>query len=237
MLRLALTCLTILAWPLPVMAQDGHASPGIDEAGLEVESDIERIAAPLPRLFPHWDRYLEMDAANRSHFTLAYEIRSDRGVPPEDIRLWYDLDGTVTTIALAPSGRVESPPSLAAIEAAPTVWVNQPEGGMSLSMQFELSLPADTRYERNDLLTGLAQANRAVRDAAGVAALFAPNMKTLEFRFEGPAPEAWAVDEDGERTALLVQEDRAFFRPRDRENRNVAYLEFGRAPQRVLMDS
>ena len=49
--------------------------------------------------------------------------------------------------------------------------------------------------------------------------------------------EAWAVDRDGERAPLTVQENRAFFRPADRSNRSIERIEFGREPVRILLDS
>jgi hypothetical protein len=203
-----------------------------------LEDPVEgRVAAPLPRLFPHWESYLELAPEARSHFVLAYVIGSNRGIPPDEIRMWYEHDGERIELDIAESGLIANPPTAEALEAEPDIWINQSEGGMSMTMQFAYSSPPSTQYAREDLATGLQQANRAVRRAAGVAALFAPNFKTVNFVFDGIAPDAVAVTEDGERRPLTVQEDRAVFRPGDRQNRDVVRLEFGREPVRVLFDS
>jgi len=206
-----------------------------DEAG-----DAERIAGPLPRFFPHLDNYLELPADRRSHFRLAYVIGSDDGIPPEEIRMWYEHDGETRPFGIDATGRITRLPGIEALAAEPDVWINQPDDDdarFSLTMQFEYGRPLADRYAREELARGIEQANRAIRQAAGVAALFAPNMKTVVFIFDGTAPEAWAVDAEGERTPLTVQENRAFFRPGDRSSRSVDHLEFGHAPRRVLFDS
>lgn len=218
----------LLAALLALSAAPAHALEDAEEA---------RVAAPLPRLFPHRDSYLELDPEARSHFTLTYMISSDRGVPPEEIRMWYEHGGDRVELEIAESGLIANPPPAEALEAAPDLWINQPEGGMSMTMQFAYGGPVSTQYTSSDLRTGLEQANRAIRHAAGVAALFAPNFKTVRFIFEDAAPEAFAVTEDGERRPLTVQENLALFRPGDRANRDVVRVEFGREPARVLFDS
>lgn len=202
--------------------------------------DAERVAGPLPRFFPHLDSYLELPEDRRSHFRLAYVIGSNSGIPLDEVRMWYEHDGETRPFGIDASGRITNLPDTEALAAEPDVWINQPDDDgarFSLTMRFEYGGPLADRYEREDLARGIEQANRAIRQAAGVAALFAPSMKTLVFVFEGSAPEAWAVDAEGRRTPLTVQENRAFFRPGDRSSRSVEHLEFGHAPRRVLFDS
>ncbi len=202
-----------------------------------VAQPVEREAGPLPRLFPHWQSYLDLPEADRSHFTLAYAIGSSRGVAPEEIRIWYQGEGGETELALDSGGQVLNPPDAMTLQAAPMAWVNQPQGGMSVSMSFQAQLGAGNEIDRLDTLLALEQANQAMRVVGGVAALFAPAFKTLVFVFEGTAPEAWAVHRDGSRTPLLVQEDRATYRPNDRNVRDVERLEFARPPVRVLLET
>ena len=218
---------------LPALAQaaDEGAAQDMVETGQE-----GRIAAPLPRLFPHWDDYLALEPETRSHFTLAYVVGS-RTVSPDEIRMWYVLDGETVDLDVGPDGLIGNPPDAQAMEEAPDVWVNQPEGGMSMTLQFAYAQAPRSSLDSHDLAMGLEQANRAMRRAAGVAALFAPNFKSVVFHFDGPVPDAVAVLDDGSTRPLLVQEDRASFRPGDRENRRVVRVEFGRAPSRILFDS
>lgn len=154
--------------------------------------EVARIAGPLPRFFPHLDSYLDLPADARSHFRLAYVVRSQTGIPPDEIRMWYDHGGQTRDFELDPLGRITRLPDADALDAEPDVWINQPpSGGFSLSMQFEYGGSPARTYRRSELATGLEQANRAIRQAAGVASLFAPNMKTVVFVFDGAAPEAW----------------------------------------------
>lgn len=227
---------TTLATALLLSLQPAAAGAVADDTA----GDAERIAGPLPRFFPRLDSYLELPEDRRSHFRLAYVIGADGSVAPEDIRMWYAHDGETRSFGIDAMGRITHLPGAEALAAEPDVWINQPADGdtrFSLTMQFEYGRPLADHYAREDLARGVEQANRAIRQAAGVAALFAPNMKTVVFVFDGAAPEAWAVDADGERTPLTVQENRAFFRPGDRSSRSVEHLEFGRPPQRVLLDS
>ena len=209
-------------------------------AGLVVASaasqSVEREIGPLTRLFPHWQTYLDLPAGDRSHFTLAYVIGSNRGIAVENVRIWYQSGAEAIELDLAPDGQVLNPPDSATLQAAPMTWVNQPQGGMSVSMSFQAQLGSATEIDRLDTLLALEQANQAMRLTGGVAALFAPAFKTLVFVFDGTAPDAWAVRSDGRRTPLLVQEDRAIYRPNDRDLRDVERLVFARAPVRVLLD-
>jgi hypothetical protein len=209
-----------------------------DDTASEVASGVERVAGPLPRFFPHLESYLDIPEAERSHFRMAYVVSSADGIPPEDIRMWYEHDGETRQFALDATGRITRLPGLTALDAEPDVWINQPAGGgFSLSMQFEYSGPGASEFSRDALAISVEQANRAIRSAAGVAALFAPRMESVVFVFEGAAPEAWAIDRNGERSPLTVQENRAFFRPADRRSRSVERIEFGREPVRILLDS
>lgn len=198
---------------------------------------VEREAGPLSRFFPHRTTYLDLDPEQRSHFRLAYLVSAQSGIPPEDIRMWFERDGEDVSFGIDTTGRITRLPNLAELEAEPTVWINQEGGGMSLNMQFEAALPGGPEFAVSDLGLALGQANHAIRQAAGVAALFAPNFKTLIFEFDGPAPSAIAVHADGSTTALTAQENRVMVRPRDRSMRNLVRIELGEMPRRVLLDT
>ena len=196
-----------------------------------------RVAGPVSMLFPHRNAYLDMDPEDRSHFRLDYVVRSSAGVPADEIGLWYETGDGQVRLAMTEGGRVTNPPDAATLSEDPNIWTDQPGRTMSMSLQFAYDGPDWQTPTRQDLVTGLSQANRAVRQAAGVASLFAPDFKTVIFVFEGAAPEAWGIDESGERHALTVQENRVIFRPRDRSNRSIVRLELGQAPELVLFDS
>jgi len=198
---------------------------------------VEREVGPLPRFFPHRATYLELEAERRSHFELAYTVSSQAGIAADEIEMWYEIGDQRVSFDIDQAGRIGHMPDLPTLEAEPVVWINQEGGGMSLSMQFEANLPGGPDYAANDLSLALGQANHAIRRAAGVAALFAPDFKTLTFLFDGPAPTAQAILDDGSTVPLTVQENRVVVRPRDRAMRRLVRIELGAAPVRVLLDT
>ncbi len=211
-------------------------SAGLLASGAASQGELREIG-PLMRLFPHWQAYLDLPAEDRSRFTLAYHISSSQGVPAEEIRIRYTAGDISGTLELDPHGRVLNPPDAALIEAEPVAAINQPAGSMAARMAFEARFDDVMRVDPHDAVAALDQANQAMRRVGGVAALFAPSFKTVIFVFDGPAPEAWAIQDGQERTALTVQEDRVIYRPNDRDMRNVSEVVLGRAPAFILIDS
>ncbi|WP_417494542.1 hypothetical protein [Maricaulis sp.] len=209
---------------------------GLMASGASAQTEPREIG-PLMTLFPHWQDYLDLPAEDRSRFTLGYQISSSQGVPAEEIQVSYSAGDIRGTLELDAHGRVLNPPDTALIEAAPIAAVNQPPGSMAGRMTFEARFDDMMRISPHDAVGALDQANRAMRRVGGVAALFAPAFKTVIFVFDGPAPEAWAVRADMERTPLTVQENRVIYRPNDRDMRNVSEIVLGRAPAFILIDS
>jgi hypothetical protein len=192
---------------------------------------------PLVRLFPHWQDYLELPADDRSQFTLAYRLHSNQGVAAEDIQVSYAAEEISGALALDTHGRVLNPPDTTLIAANPIATINQPPNTMGMNLSFEARFDDSTRIDPHDAVAALQQANHAMRQVGGVASLFVPAFKTVIFVFEGPAPEAWAVRNSGERTPLTVQEDRVIYRPNDRNMRDVSEVILGRAPDFIQLDS
>jgi len=203
--------------------------------GPAAAQDIEREAGPLARFFPHWDEYLSTREEDRTAFSPAYYVSSNRDVPAENIVMWYDIEGRQFALEIRPDGRISNPPSQDDLEQSPQVWVNQPAGTMSMTVQFEPRLEMLSVYDVEDLELPLQQVNEVMRQTGGVAALFAPEFKTVSFLFDGIVPEAWAIHEDNSRSPLLVQENLAVFRSRHRSMRNVVRIEFGHAPQSMVL--
>ncbi len=206
-------------------------------SSIALAQSVEREAGPLPRFFPHQETYLEIEAERRTHFRLTYTVASEAGIPPSEIEMWYEKDGARVSFEIDERGRITHRPDAETLADAPSVFINQEGGGMSLNMQFEATLPDGPNYAAADLNLALGQANHAMREAAGVAALFAPNFRTLIFVFDGPAPSATAIMADGSTRPLTAQENRVVIRPRDRAMRNLARIELGEMPARVLLDS
>jgi hypothetical protein len=199
--------------------------------------DEERIAGPLPRFFPKWADYVAIPESERNRFTLSYIIGSEREIEPTTIRMWYHFADETIMLQIRDDGRIMNPPNINALNASPDVWINQPAGGMSLSMQFEYGGPTTARYRTEDLDQGMDQASQAARRAAGMASFLAPRFKTAIFVFDETSVQAWTITAENTRTALEVTNGRLEFRPGDRNMRNVVEIEFSQPPRRVILDS
>ncbi|MAZ90919.1 MAG: hypothetical protein CMF76_03000, partial [Maricaulis sp.] len=106
-----------------ILAMVGAALLSVAPAAADdTASEVERVAGPLPRFFPHLESYLDIPQAERSHFRMAYVVSSAEGIPPEDIRMWYDHDGETRQFALDAMGRITQIPGLSALDAEPDVW-------------------------------------------------------------------------------------------------------------------
>ena len=177
------------------------------------------------RIFPHWESYLDLDAADRDRFILRYAMRG-----PEDAALWLETpEGGVEALIPDERGHVD-PPDRAAFEREALIRVDAPPGTMSVSMAMVPMLEPALSYEADALRTAAGQANAAMRKVAGVVSLFAPRMAAVRFIFDGPAPEAWAVMDNGERRALPVESDAVWFPVRERAFRRAVRVEFGAEP-------
>ena len=197
--------------------------------------DMEREAGSLTRFFPHWDEYLSTREEERSAFSPVYIVNSDRGPSPDAIEMWYQSSDMRVEFDIREDGRIMNPPSQGELEQSPQVWVNQPAGTMSMTVRFEPLLAMSSVYDVVDFELSMQQVNQAMRQTGGVAALFSPEFKTVSFIFDGIVPEAWAIHEDGSRTPLLVQENLAVYRSSHRSMRRVVRLEFGHAPQSMVL--
>jgi len=203
-----------------------------DQANAQEE---DRIAGSLGRFFPHWDEYLSTREEERTAFSPAYIVNSNGDASPDAIEMWYQSANTRVEFDIREDGRIMNPPSQEELEQSPEVWVNQPAGTMSMTVRFEPLLAMSSAYDVVDFELSMQQVNQAMRQTGGVAALFSPEFKTVSFIFDGIVPEAWAIHEDGSRTPLLVQENLAVYRSRHRSMRHVVRLEFGHAPQSMVL--
>ena len=216
----------LTAAALAATALQGTAAPDTpDPADL---AEMRTVA--LDRLFTYWPDYLDLPEDARDGFNMVHRIDG-----PEGWRLWLEApNGEISALAAYPDETL-TPPPLALFETG-EVRVEAPPGSMSVTMELRPAAPLGERYDAAALRAGAGQANRAMREVAGVAALFAPRMQAVVFTFDGPAPEAWAVSADGEREALPVSGETATLPLRRREFRDAEAVEFGRAPISARFD-
>lgn len=208
-----------LALALLVLAQEGP-----NDAQSEPPADARSVA--LERVFPFWQDYQALPSDERDAFNLAYSFTLSR---PGDAGFWVDLAGEYEALWIDESGLV-TPPSEADFEAG-RLLTDAPEGGVTVSMHLSLAAEPSERYELVQLESALAQAQNALRETMGIRSLFMASLETVQFEFDGAAPEAFLIFDNGDRREIeTVAENIVTVRPGDRRLRGATAIEFGRPP-------
>ena len=188
----------------------------------------------LDRAFPFWSDYLDLPADERSAFTLDYVVKVRSG---EGAAFWVETaEGYLPLVRDAAGAAV--PPRGADFDPARRLYTDAPEGGVAISMRLAVSGPPRSEYDMAELEAALAQAGGAVRRLMGLRSPFMPRLDTLSFRFDGPAPEAALVFEDGGAAPVqTVYGEEITIQPGDRALRGVAAVRFARPPQIVVLET
>ena len=194
-------------------------------------ADVRTIS--LDKAFPYLAAYLQMPAAERSHFYLAFRAYRDKHPVGDVAAAIVAGNGARTPIAFDHQGIVTRVPDLATLKGGGHVEI----AGKPFQMVPELrcATPPSVRIDVSQLAAALAQVNNAVVKFAGALSLVIPKFTAAYFPDAGPAQ---AVMADG-RTAALP----AFTFP---SVGSVTYIEpamlagartivFARAPSRILL--
>ncbi len=192
----------------------------------------------LSRVFPFWQDYLALPEDERDAFSMVYRF-STVTEPPEggEWRFWTDTGGGPERLVLDPTGAA-IPPQDAEFGPDERLITDAPEGGVAVAMALRPIGALRDTYAVDDLERATAQANTAIRSMMGLRALVMPRLDTVQFVFDGPAPDAVLVAEDGsERELMSVYENTITFAPRDRAHRNAVELRFGGAPVSVTLEA
>ena len=224
--RAALAALSILlacaaAGEAPAQAQSRGTAPAA------------KAAPKVKSLFPYWENYQRIPAAERSRFQLAYRLLSN-DKPATDIAL-FAVDGARREpIAVSADGRVR-PPSLDFFRSKTAVLDASGARGRKMEVNLELlaSAPAPAReIEAGEVSATLNQANTAIRKAAGIVGLVAPKMGRVVFTGAGAGE---MVDAQGRRTPLPMQagESGPYFQPAAAPGARRVVL--ARAPSRIML--
>ena len=204
-----------LALALLVLTQEAPAAPPTDARSV-----------PLERVFPFWQDYQALPSDERDAFDLAYSFTLSR---PEGAGFWVDIVGEYEALTLDQRGLVH-PPAEADFDSG-LLFTDAPAGGVTVSMYLSLAADLSERYEMRELEAALAQAQNALRETMGIRSLFMANLEVVQFEFEGAAPDAYLIFEDGERREIeTVAENIVTIRPGTRRLRNAVAIEFGHAP-------
>jgi hypothetical protein len=194
----------------------------------------EARAVPLDRVFPFWTDYHALPEDERSAFTLDYVIGLSGG---GEARFWVETEEGFEVLVRDGDGAA-TPPAPEAFEAGRRLFTDAPESGASVSMRLSLAGEPRAVYTMQELEMALAQAANAMRGMMGVRALLMPRLDTVRFDFDGPAPDAVLVFEDGRETPVeTVYGEVITIRPRDRALRDAREVRFGSAPAQAVLET
>lgn len=168
------------------------------------EPAFAQAAKPKPKIkpkqiFPYWENYLRIPAAERTRFHLAYTLTSN-GKPLTDVAL-FAVDGARREpIAIGPDGRLR-PPSLDFFRSKTAVIEAPTATGRAFNVQMELlaTAPPAREMDAATVAAAIDQANAGIRKAAGPIGMVAPKMARMVFEGAGSGE---AVDAQGRRTPL-----------------------------------
>lgn len=186
---------------------------------------------PAERVFAFWGEYHALPEDERSAFSLRYELRTSPGPDGTQRRFWTgEGDGDWQALEPGPDGAV-TPPAPERLAAGLLLATDAPQGAVAVNVQFVLTRAPAQTYELGDLQAALAQTRAAMRRTLGLRALIAPRPRRIDFTFDGPAPDAFAVFPDGRELELAsVFENVIQLDPGARELRGAQTIRFGRVP-------
>jgi len=203
---------------------------------LDSEPGPDARSAPLDQVFPFWTDYQALEADERDAFDLSYQLDAPLRSDGTDFSFWVETsEGGFAPLEV--SGPV-TPPDSAAFERGLRLFTDAPRGAVSVEMRLTLPGPPRTQYQRAELEAALAQAANAIRSALGFRSLFMPRLDTVRFVFDGPAPEAEFLVEDGAARPIMdVFETEVLVTPGNRDIRDTDGVRFGRPPLFAVLET
>ena len=188
-----------------------------------------RKTVEVGKVFPYFDRYLRLPAAERDRFSMAYYWSRDGKPLTGPVAVLVDGPNRVP-ITAGPNGRVERLPTLAQIAAKrPLTFEGLPAATkLNLSLSIEPTLRPAAELPAPELAAAVAQASRGAKKAAGMMRLAMPKLDAV--RLVG-AQGAEVVTADGRALPLPVEKGVPVFRPSQHPN---AQLVRSRTPPRQL---
>lgn len=158
---------------------------------------------PCTDMFPFLLNYLNLPAAERSHFRLGYKLFVS-GAKMSEVRLVLKYNGE-TPLGVAPDGTLSPLPSTAALKSKAPVTFTRPDGSkMGLTLLITSSLPPANTYASADLKKSVEQARAGAKKAAGLMSMAVPNLDRVVFV---GASGGQAIAADGAATALPKTKD------------------------------
>jgi len=133
------------------------------------------------KIFALLDKFYAMPPADRSLLAVRYNIMRD-GKPAPDLHAFLVVGGKRTPIPVAADGKVERLPTSAELAAHAQVAIDAPPTvKFSNRLSLDTAIPPAPEVNAATCAQAIAQANDAVRRAAGVMAMLAPKVKAATF--------------------------------------------------------
>ncbi|MDP2258664.1 MAG: hypothetical protein Q8J89_02970 [Caulobacter sp.] len=211
---LILTAAALAAAPGAAMAADDKKKPG----------------PPLKKVFPYYDLYLGIPAAERSRFVMAYYLKVN-GKPTSGQNLYVVMPGGARTLLTqAADGRVTRMPTLAEMkDGILDVDRKNPTDKFSVAMEMQPVVRLGETVATADLVAAIEQCNTAIRKRAGVIGFAVPKMEQVLFAGAGSG-QSIAGDRVSPLPAFKAY---VAFKPAD--HAGAQSLKFGKAPVRALL--
>ncbi len=221
--RAALVLAVLLGLAAPATAQTRPAAPAAPAA-----SDR---TIPIGELFPFLDRFYRIRPADRTLFRLAYRMRSGDRAFPGRLSL-LDPAGRRSAVELGPQGEVRRLPTAEMLATRGwRVTADVPQGTrFNVSMEVQPTIAPSTEMPAPVLAQTVAQTNRAIRGAAGLARFAVPTMTRVIFTGVRGGE---AVLADGRVVALPVADGGPNFTPAALPTART--LRFASAPERITI--
>ena len=193
--------------------------------------DKKKPAPPLKKVFPYYDLYLGIPAAERSRFVMAYYLKVN-GKPAGGQNLFVVMPGGGRTLlTLAADGRVTRMPTLAEMkDGVLDVDRKSPTDKFSVSMEMQPVVRLGESMAAADLVAAIDQCNAAIKKRAGVIGFAVPKMEQVLF---AGAPSGSALLGEGRIAPLPQFKGMAIYRPAALPGAQV--LKFAKAPTRALL--
>jgi hypothetical protein len=212
------------------------AAGSLGATALPEPAQAQGAAKPKPKpkpkqIFPYWENYLKIPAAERTRFAPGYFLTWKGPKPAAELPM-FAVDGARRVpIAVGPDGRMTPPPveffrSKTALMDAPGA-----EGhSFNVSLELLATMAPAREVAASEVTATLNQSNAGIRKAAGLIGIAAPKMGRMIFVGAGSGE---AVDASGRRTPLPIVRGAPYFQPSAMPTAQRVVL--ARAPSKMML--
>lgn len=199
--------------------------------GVSLAADKKKPPPAAKKVFPYYDLYLGIPAAERTRFVMNYYLRlNDKPATGQGLYVVMP-GGTRTLLTQAPDGRITRMPTLAELrDGVIDADEHKESDRFSLSMELQPVVRLGETMPAADLAAALDQCNAAIRKKMGVIGFAVPKMEQVIFVGAGSGQ---AVLTGGKTAPLPAFKAMPFYRPADLAGAQT--LKFARAPTRALL--